>query len=204
MHGPICTIQKAVWINWLIYFIYDLGHWPCLWPWPWMSKVKSWKWHICDISDLIAKEWNKRRWIIWMVWYLVKNIWPTFYFHRMLQCRSGVTFLSLGTSSLAFPCGNGDAAYLGIKTSWGAVLGFTPCTHLSCMNFANFQVTRTQIWYKSWSNLLQLFNNIWNTDRLMEGWTDGDYTIWPWAKMEHWRRIQYCIASAWSNEYHWK
>ena len=47
---------KAVWINWLIYFIYDFGHWPCLWPWPWISKVKSWNWHIYETSDLIAKK----------------------------------------------------------------------------------------------------------------------------------------------------
>ena len=132
-----------------------------------------------------------------MVWYLVKNIWPMFYFHRMLQCRSGATFLSLGTSLWAFPYPNGNGVYLGHKTSWGTVFGFTPYTHHSCMKFANLQVTRTQIWYKLWSNLLQLFNNFWNADRLMEGWTDGNHMIWPRAKMEHCRRIQYFSVKQW-------
>ena len=54
------------------------------------------------------KKWNKRGRIIMMVWYFVNNIWPTFYFHRMLQCRSGVAFMSLGTSLWAYPCRNGD------------------------------------------------------------------------------------------------
>ena len=44
-----------------------------------------------------GKKWNKRGRILWMVWFFVNDIWLTFYFHRMLQCRSGVTFLSLGT-----------------------------------------------------------------------------------------------------------
>ena len=51
---------KAMWMNWLIYFIYDHGHWPCLWPCPLISKVKSWNCHIYEISDLIAKK-NLRR-----------------------------------------------------------------------------------------------------------------------------------------------
>ena len=54
---------KAMWINWLSYFICDLGHWPCLWPWissglwplAWISKVKSWNCHIYEISFQIAK-----------------------------------------------------------------------------------------------------------------------------------------------------
>ena len=86
---------KAVWMNWLIFFIYDLGHWPCLWPWPWISKVKSWNCHIYEVSELITK--MKRGRVLWVVWYFV-NIWSTFCFHRMQQCRSGVTFLSLVTS----------------------------------------------------------------------------------------------------------
>ena len=49
------------------------------------------------------KKWNKMGWILWMVWYVVNNIWPTFYFHRMLQCCSGVMFLSLGTSFELIP-----------------------------------------------------------------------------------------------------
>ena len=44
----------------------------------------------------------------------------------------------------------------------GAVLGFTPYAHRSCMKFGKFYVTWTQIWCKLWSNLLHLFNNIWN------------------------------------------
>ena len=141
-----------------------------------------------------SQKWNKRWRILWKVWFFVNNIWPTFCFHPMLQCRSGVTFLSLWTSLWAYPCRDGDCVYLGHKTSWGAVFSFTPYTHRSCMKFANFWVTRTQIWCELWSNLLQLLNNIWNANRLMEGWTDGDYTIWPRVKMEHCRRIQYCIS----------
>ena len=33
---------------------------------------------------------NKKGLIPWMVWYFVNNIWPTFCFHHMLQCRSSV------------------------------------------------------------------------------------------------------------------
>ena len=84
------------------------------------------------------KTWNKRGWIPWMVWNFVNNIWPTFCFHRMLQCRSDVTFLPLGTSLWVYPCHNGDGVYLGHKTYWGAVFGFTPYTHRSCIKFANF------------------------------------------------------------------
>ena len=54
--GPDLHETKAMWINWLIYFMYDLGDWLCLWPWPLISKVKSWNCHICEISDLIAQK----------------------------------------------------------------------------------------------------------------------------------------------------
>ena len=51
-------------------------------------------------------------------------------------------------------------------------------------------------------DFLQLFNNIWNADRLMEGWTDGDYTILPGEK---WNIVyEYSIASSFNNEKHWK
>ena len=51
----------------------------------------------------------------------------------------------------------GDYVYLGHNTCWGAVLGFTPYTHWSCMRFAKFEVTRTNVWFELWSNLLHLF-----------------------------------------------
>ena len=61
---------KVVWINWLIYFIYDRGHWPCLWPRPWISKVRSWNCHIYEISDLIAKRMKEGEFFGWfdMFW----------------------------------------------------------------------------------------------------------------------------------------
>ena len=157
---------KAMWINWLIHFIYDLDHWPCLWHWPWISKVKSWNCHIYEISDLIAKKGR----ISWMVWYFVNNIWPTFWIHHMLQCHSGVTFLSLATSVWSYIYRNGDGVQLGHNTFWCAVLGFTPYTKRLCMKFAKFRVTRTQIRCNFWPKLLHIFNNIWKADRLMEGW----------------------------------
>ena len=120
----------------------DLFH---IWPWPMTLSVTltmnvqeqilkvPYLW---NIGPDCKKKWNKRGRILWMVWYFVNNIWP--YFHRMLQCRSGVTFLSLGTSLWPYPCRNGDGVYLGHKTTWGAVFGFTPYTHRSCIKFANF------------------------------------------------------------------
>ena len=114
--GPDLHEIKAMWINRLIYFIYDPGHWPCLWPWPWISKVNSSNCHIYEISDLIAK--NKDGWSLWMVWYFVNDIWPTFCFHRMLQCRSGGTFLSLATSVWLYLYRDGDCVYLGHNTCW--------------------------------------------------------------------------------------
>ena len=137
--GPDLHETKAVWINWLIYFIYDQGHSPCLWLWPCISKVKSWNGHIYVIFDLIAKN-KKQGWILWMVWYFVNNIWPMFCFHRMLRCRSGVTFLSLAISLWSYLYRNGDGVYLGhtCNTCLGAVLGFNPYTHRSGMKFAKF------------------------------------------------------------------
>ena len=170
---------KAVWKKYLIYyFIYALRHRT--------SKVKSWNCNIYEISDLITK--NKRGCILWMVGNFVDNIWPTFCFHRLLQCRSGVMFLSLTTSVWSYLYRNGDGVYLGHNTCWGVVLGFTPYTHRSCMKFQGhkYVVNHGQIYYICLTNL--------NAERLMKGWTDGDYTIWPRAKMEHCRWIQYCIS----------
>ena len=148
MHGPICTNNKSS-VNKLVDLFHIWPIWPYLWHWPWISKVKSWNCHIYQIFDPIEKK-DKKEWILWMVWYIVDNIWPTFCFHRMLQCRSGVSFLSLATSVWSY-------------------------LYLRCDVYL--------------SNLLHLFNNIWNADRLMEG-----YTIWARAKMEHSRRMQYCIS----------
>ena len=109
----------------------DLFH---IWPWPLTLSVTltmNVQGQILKVPYLWnigpdCKKWNKRGRILWMVWFFVNDIWPTFYFHPMLQCRSGVTFLSLGTSLWAYPCRNGDGVYLGHKASWGAVFGFTP------------------------------------------------------------------------------
>ena len=80
---------------------------PCLW----------------NIGPDRKKNRNKKGWIFWMSWYFVDNIWSTFYFHRMLQCRSGMTFLSLWKSLwAAYRCYNCDGVYLGHKTCWGAFL----------------------------------------------------------------------------------
>ena len=133
---PSLHETKTVWINWLIHLIYDLGHWPCLWPLPSIPKVKSWNCHIYEISDMIAK--NKRGGIPWMAWYFVNNIWPMFCFHHMLQCRSSVTFLSLVTSVWPYLYRNGDGGQFGHKTFWCAAWGFTPYTNRSCMKFSKF------------------------------------------------------------------
>ena len=86
------------------------------------------------------KKSNKRRWILWMIWYFVNNIRATFYFHRMLQCRSGVTFLSLlGTSLWAYPCRNGDGVCLGHKTCW---VPFLASLHIRTAHVWNSQFCR--------------------------------------------------------------
>ena len=133
----------------------------------------------------------KRGWIPWMVWYFIKISDPRFAF------VTGVTFLSLTTSLWSYHYRNGDGAHSGHNTCWGAVLGFTQYIHRSFMRFAKFEVTRTNVRFELWSNLLHQLENIWNADRLVQGWTDGarcDYTIWQRAKMEHSGRIQYCIS----------
>ena len=94
---PYLHETKAVWTYWLINFISDLRRWPCL-----CTLTLNFQGQIVKLPYL----WNilpdrkkgKRGWIVWMVWYFVNNIWPTFCVHCMLQCRSGVTFLSLATS----------------------------------------------------------------------------------------------------------
>ena len=117
-----------------------------IWPWPLILPVTltihfqgqmlklPYLWNIgpdCKNNELKRDE--------FFGWFeIFDNIWPTFYFHRMLQCRSGVTFLSLGTSLWAYPCRNGDGVYLRHKACWGAVFGFTPYTHRPCMKFAFF------------------------------------------------------------------
>ena len=81
---------KAMWINWLSCFIYDLGHWPCLWPWPWITKVKSLNCHIYEISDLIAK--NEIKEFAFFRWFDLR-------FAFIICCSAvQVTSLSLGTS----------------------------------------------------------------------------------------------------------
>ena len=97
MHGPICTNNKSS-VNKLV----DLFH---IWPWPLtlpLTLAMNFQGQILKLS-YIPNIWpdrkkDKKEWILWMVWYFVDNIWPTFCFHRMLQCRSGVSFLSLATS----------------------------------------------------------------------------------------------------------
>ena len=190
--GPDLHETNAVWINWLIYFIYDLGHWPYLWPWSWISNVKSW--NAIATKYLTWSQKIKKGELFGWFDIFVNNIWLTFCFHLMLQCRSSVTFLSLATSVWSYFYSTGDGVYLVHTTCWGAVLGFTPYTHRSGMKFPIFYVTGTQIWCKLWSNLLRLLTNIWNSDRLMEGWTDGEYTMWLRAKVELCRRIQYYIS----------
>ena len=89
----------------------------------------------------------KRGWNPWMLWYFVDQIWSTFCFRHMLQYRSGVTFLPLTTSVWSYHYRNGDGVYLGHNTCYGPVLGFTPYTLWSCMRFALFEVTRTNVWF---------------------------------------------------------
>ena len=161
---------KVVWfisyMTWTTDLTSDLGH----------EFPKSNLEIVISTKYLTLSPKNKDGWILWMVWYFVNNIWPTLCFHRMLQYRSGMTFLSLATSVWLYLYRNSDGVYLGHNACWGAVLGLTPYSHQSCMKFAKYYVTRTHIWCKLWSNLLRLFNNIWNADRLMDGWTDGYYT----------------------------
>ena len=110
---------------------------------------------------------------------------------------SGVTFLSMTTPVWSYHYRNGDGVYLGHDTCWDAVLCFAPYTHWSSMRFAKFEVKKSNVWFELWSNLLHLFENIWNAEGLMEGWKDDarcDYTIWPRANMEHCGQIQYCIS----------
>ena len=46
-------------------FIYNIDHWPCLWPWAWFSMVKSWNFHIFQIFDIIVKNFKEREFFEW-------------------------------------------------------------------------------------------------------------------------------------------
>ena len=132
LHETKSSVNKLV-------HLFHIWHWPLTLP---VTLTMNFQGQILKLTYLWnirpdRKKWNKRGWILWMFWYFVNNIWPRFYFHRMLQCRSDVTFLPLGTSLWAYPCRNGDGVYLGHKTCWGAVFGFTPYTDRSCLKFAN-------------------------------------------------------------------
>ena len=180
-----------MWIDLLIYFIYDLDHWSCLWPWPWMSKVKSWKCHIYEISDLIAKKWKKGgEFFGWFnILFIISDLRLTF-----IVCYSVVQVWRFCRWEHQYELIPVATAMMCIYNIRHAGVLFLASLHIHTAYVWNSQICRTQTWYKLWSNLLQLFNNIWNADRLMEGWTGDDYTVWPRAKWEYCRRIQYCIS----------
>ena len=83
---------KTVWINWLIYFMYDLGHWPCLWPWPSISNVKSWNCHIYEMSDLVAKKVKEGECLEWCdILLIISNLRFAF-----IMCSSAVRVWRFG------------------------------------------------------------------------------------------------------------
>ena len=71
----------------------------------------------------------------WINILFVNNVWSTFYFCYMLQCRPDVTFLSMVTLVWSYHDWDGDCVYLRHSTSLGAVFGFTSCTHRPYMEF---------------------------------------------------------------------
>ena len=177
----------------------DLFH---IWCWPLtlpLIMAKNFQGQILKLPYL-QNVWHYRKKIKegelfgWIVLYFVNNIWLAFCFHRMVQCRLSVTLLSFAISVWSCHYSNCDGVYFGHNTCWCTVLGFTPYTHHHVWNFTKLYVIWTQIWYRLWSNLLHLFNNIWNADRVMGYWTDGDFTVWPW---QEWNIVdKYSIESA--------
>ena len=86
----------------------------------------------------------------WVDILFVDNIWSTFGFYYMLQCRPDVTFLSMVTLVRSYHYRDGDCVYLCHNTSLCVVLGFTSYTHQPHMKFAQFYVTRTQKMCELW------------------------------------------------------
>ena len=83
-----------------------------------------------------------------------------------------------------------------ITHAW-CCLGFRSI-YIKVVKFVLLLVTRTQLLFKLWWNLLHTFRYYWNAGRLMEGWTygaHGSHTLCLRAKMEFCRQIQYCIIT---------
>ena len=124
-----------------------------------------------------------------MVWYFVNNIWSTFYFRHMSQCRSGVTFLSLTTSVWSYHYRNGDGVYLGDNTCRSALLGFTLYTLYSLImhTIHKIRTNNDSIWFELWSNLWHLFKKIWNADKLRVEQT-ARAAIIPYDREQNWNK----------------
>ena len=127
----------------------DLFH---IWPWPPTLPVTlamNFQGQILKLP-YFRNIWPRRKnikeceFFWWIDVLLVDKIWSTFWFHHMLQCRPGVTFLSMVTLSWLYHYCDGDCVYLRHSTSLCAVLSFTSYTHRPHMKFAQFYVTRTQ------------------------------------------------------------
>ena len=134
----------------------------------------------------------------WVNILFVNDIWSTFSFHHILECRPDVMFLSMETLVWSNHYCDGDFVYLHHNTLLGAVLGFTSHTHRSYMKFTQFQATRTQKLCK----LLFMFYDI--CLKIIEtriGWRSKgglcDHTILPRVK---WNVVAECSIVRFNNE----
>ena len=134
----------------------------------------------------------------WVNILFVNNIWSTFSFHHMLQCRPDVKFLSMEILVLSCHYCDSNFVYLRHNTCFGAVLDFTSYTHRSYMKFTHFFATITQKLYKL---SFMIYYICLKMIEMQTGWWSNsvrrDHTIWPRVKMERGGRIQYCKIQQW-------
>ena len=103
-------------------------------PWPWISKVKSWNCHICEISELIANNNDNMKEGELFGWFDILLTICDLHFAFIICCRSGVTFLWLAISVWPYHYCNGDGINLIHNTSWSV-----PFTHYHIWNSQNFR-----------------------------------------------------------------
>ena len=114
----------TMWISRLIWFIYDLDHWDCVRPRPWISTVRPWNCNIFEISDLIV---NSLHGLIssWLIISYLGFAFITFcgavQVERFYCWQHKYAHITITT--------DGNGVIKGISTCMGDVYGFTPYAH---------------------------------------------------------------------------
>ena len=141
---------------------------------------------------------KKSEYFEWVNNLFVDNIWSTFSFHHMLQCRPDVTFLSMETLVWPYHYATAIVCVCVIIHAWVLFLGFTSYTHRSYMKFTQLHVTRTQKMCKLSFMIYYICLKIIETQT---GWQSNsvrrNHAIWPGVKMERTGRIQYQKIQQW-------